>query len=341
MATPGTVAPVGLDLGPYATTQGLDLSGAAVHGDALFVAPDEGTALLRLTRTAAGWGEPVPLPLEASLDLPGKPGGETDAEGLDLVDGCLWVVGSHSAKRRRVVPGTPATDVGTRLGRVSTEKSRRLLARVPLVDAPDGNGSLLAGRDDDVPGPGLPTRLPGGRRGLHGALAADEHLGPFLGIPGKDNGFDVEGIAVRPDGVVLLGLRGPVLRGWAVVLGVSLKAARAELVLEGVTKHFLDLDGLGVRDLARHGDDLLVLAGPTMALDGPARVYRVPGAVSSTLPPSVARSVMELVAELPVGAGVDKPEGLAVLPEGLLVLHDSPAPQRWTGTVLRADLLPM
>ena len=40
-------------------------------------------------------------------------------------------------------------------------------------------------------------------------------------------------------------------------------------------KHFLYLDGLGIRELARDGKDLLILAGPTMALDGTMRMYRL------------------------------------------------------------------
>ncbi|MNG03413.1 hypothetical protein D3C84_864920 [compost metagenome] len=33
-------------------------------------------------------------------------------------------------------------------------------------------------------------------------------------------------------------------------------------------KHFFALNGLGFRDLCTSGDDLLILAGPTMDLDG-------------------------------------------------------------------------
>ena len=113
-------------------------------------------------------------------------------------------------KRKRVKPGTDPADVPARLARTSSEKSRRLLARLPLQDGPDG----------PRPAPGAGARLPSGKRGLWGALADDEHLGPFLGIPGKDNGFDVEGVAVLGERVVL-GLRGPVLRGWAVLLGLA------------------------------------------------------------------------------------------------------------------------
>jgi Protein of unknown function (DUF3616) len=37
---------------------------------------------------------------------------------------------------------------------------------------------------------------------------------------------------------------------------------------------FLQLDGLGVRDLVMHGNDVFVLAGPTMELDGPVFIHR-------------------------------------------------------------------
>jgi hypothetical protein len=46
-------------------------------------------------------------------------------------------------------------------------------------------------------------------------LAEDPHFEGFIRtkvIPGKDNGFDSEGLAVADDRV-FIGLRGPVLRG--------------------------------------------------------------------------------------------------------------------------------
>jgi hypothetical protein len=110
-------------------------------------------------------------------------------------------------------------------------------------------------------------------------LREDPHLAPFVGLAGKENGFDVEGLAVAGDRL-FLGLCGPVLRGWAVVL--ELRPDGDELALRRfdgrkrrrVRKHFPQLGVLGVRDLCLHGDDLLVLAGPTMDLDGPVRVLR-------------------------------------------------------------------
>lgn len=38
-------------------------------------------------------------------------------------------------------------------------------------------------------------------------------------------------------------------------------------------KYFLDLGGIGLRELRLHGSDLLVLAGPTMNLGGTIAVY--------------------------------------------------------------------
>jgi len=63
-----------------------------------------------------------------------------------------------------------------------------------------------------------------GRNGdqLFHAVEGDEHLGRFCKIPSKENGLDMEGLAVSGNRI-FAGLRGPVLRGWAVVLEFELK----------------------------------------------------------------------------------------------------------------------
>ena len=72
------------------------------------------------------------------------------------------------------------------------------------------------------------------------------------------------------------------LRGYAVILqmqveevGNGLLAPRRTKKGSAYSKHFLDLDGLGIRELCRHGEDLLILAGPTMPVDAPIRLYRL------------------------------------------------------------------
>jgi hypothetical protein len=89
---------------------------------------------------------------------------------------------------------------------------------------------------------------------------------------------------------MFLGLRGPVLRGWALLLELQVKETRrGRLKLRKAgpdgaryVKHFLDLAGLGMRELAFDGDALLILAAPTMDLDGPVVLY--PGRARSPRP---------------------------------------------------------
>jgi len=172
----------------------------------------------------------------------------------------------------------------------------------------------------------------------------DPHLARFLTIPGKDNGFDIEGLAVTAE-KVFVGLRGPVLRGWAVVLELSVNTSdSSHLALNHIgpddrpyKKHFLDLKGLGVRELCVHGEDLLVLAGPTMNLDGPTSIYRWKGAINSPRESLVRADQLEHVQEIPFGVKTDHAEGITIVsgdeqPPQLFVVYDSPSATRKEGT---------
>ncbi|GAB3690270.1 DUF3616 domain-containing protein [Saccharopolyspora tripterygii] len=321
-----------------------NLSAVRTDGEHLWIAGDETATVERLTCDDPGkpteYREHVSFPLADVIDLPGEADEEVDVEGISRNGPFLWVVGSHSAKRRKVKSHHSDAKAAKRLASVSAEPSRRVLARIALSDA------VPAARTDD----GAPSAALG-RGGLFDLLADDDHLAPFLSIPGKDNGLDVEGIAVHGEPGherVYLGLRGPVLRGWAVVLLVEPREDDGELELRKLNGHryakiFLDLDGLGIRDMCVHGDDLLLLAGPSMDLDGPVRVYRWPGAATLDTADVVHRAELHRELDLPHGEGDDHAEGLALLPSGeLLVVYDSPAAHRVdeAGTVL-ADVVPL
>jgi hypothetical protein len=156
---------------------------------------------------------------------------------------------------------------------------------------------------------------------------------------------------------MFLGLRGPVLRGWALLLELQVKETRrGRLKLRKAgpdgaryVKHFLDLAGLGMRELAFDGDALLILAGPTMDLDGPVVLYRWPGALAATGQTVVPADQLERVLNLPYGRGVDHAEGICWLPSDgaapdhaakeLLVVYDSPVDDRLhDGTAIDADV---
>lgn len=335
---------------------------AVVHAKGhLWLASDESASIERLSRTGAGeYGGHRAFRLADHLDLPADEDEEVDIEGMDFADGFLWLVGSHSLKRRKPKPGREAHKQIRRLAELRADGNRYLIARLPLVNSDEGE--VVPGRSHDRggPPPGA-ARLMGTDRGnlLTEVLRMDEHLRPFLEIPGKDNGFDVEGIAAHGDRVYL-GLRGPVLRGWAVVLEIRLEDAGPGLLrlgaIEGSArpyrKHFLDLRGLGVRDLCFHGSDLLVLAGPTMDLDGPAAVYRWRHPRRAAEDALLHRDELEEVVSVPYGTGEhdarDHPEGLALYaagggePDQLLVVYDSPDAHRVHGPgAVRADLFPL
>jgi hypothetical protein len=217
------------------------------------------------------------------------------------------------------------------------------LGRIPVV------GGDLVACCDQVDQRGEPIRAgclekTASTNVLIKALEQDEHLKPFMALPSKDNGLDIEGLAVR-DNRIFLGLRGPVLRGWAMILELAVAEQTPGVLalqdLDGtgrlLKKHFLDLDGLGVRDLCWYEDDLLVLAGPTMTLDGATRVYRFLDAFNHRAD-SLSRQdhdEVQIICELPMKPGSDRAEGLVCVTSfdqpSLLVLYDAPHESRIQG----------
>lgn len=330
-----------------------NLSGVRQDGDCLWVVNDETAEVERLTAVTDADGRVVAFAdhrafsLADLVKLPAGPDEEADLEGLARDGGWLWTVGSHSLKRKKVKAGRPAAKGRSRLATVIREDNRFILARLPVVTGPDGLPEVVRQTGD-------------GRRaavlGVAGdsitdLLRDDPHLAPFLSIPGKDNGFDIEGIAVRSDRVYL-GLRGPVLRGWAVVLEVRPDAdpGGERLLLRPVDAggalyhtHFLDLAGLGVRDLCPYGDDLLILAGPTMSLDGPVRLVRWRDVAAISEPAVVPADDLPVLGDLPSGMGTDRAEGVTLLTGAgaprLLTVYDSPAADRCTPGGVLADVI--
>jgi len=285
------------------------------------------------------------FPLADLLDLPGEADEEADLEGMALVDGMLWVVGSHGLKRKSTKPDRDHADNAKRLAKVALDGNRRLLACLPIELDAEGAPCLVREAKDGR----RALRLKGDAEDnqLTSALADDPHFGAYMAIPGKDNGFDIEGLAVVGSRL-LLGLRGPVLRGWSALLEIEVETRADELRLVAldssgtlIRKHFLQLDGLGVRDLHLCGDDLYILAGPTMVLNGDIRVFKWPDAktvlATNTEPVRFEEALTESVA-LPHGRGTNRAEALCDLPStlnggkpGWLVLYDAPGDDRRDG----------
>lgn len=320
-----------------------DISAAARIGDTLFLGADECADLEILGLVGEQFAEHRRIRLGEAFDLPGGPDEEMDIEGLAVDDGWLWVVGSHSLTRKKPKKSKPLDDHGLkRLAHLKQRPNRMFLGRLPLMETGDGRWDVaLDGTADGR----RPQMLPIGKHGgdLYRALKKHPLLGPFCALPAKENGLDVEGIVV--DGQrVGLGLRGPVINGWALVIEAQIAPTgdgAADLALTGDLKlHVLDLAGLGVRDLKRLAGDVLILAGPTMKLSGPTRVYRWPGWTAAD--PADLLHRPETLLELPHGEACDHPEALAPTRHGgkdaLLVVCDTPSAERLAGGAVVADV---
>jgi hypothetical protein len=340
-----------------------DLSVAVFANNYLWVASDETTSIERLsTKDGAIFDDHKTFPLGDLIKLPAVGTGfdqEIDIEGMAYDGNYLWIVGSHSIKRKNLKKeDTGSTEKKIKkLTKLESDGNRYLLARIPLIEN-EKSGEIEPRKSSPEATPRLfAAQLAGDTRSndLTNALKDTDnredhnHIGPFLSIPSKDNGFDIEGLAIAGD-KIFIGLRGPVLRGWAIILEVSVSESDSALTLKQIgpdsqlyKKHFLQLEGKGIREMSVLGSDLLILAGPSMDMDGPVSVFRWRDAVNAssesliwkedlqefTFEPATCADGAE---EKPKQEGKDHPEGMTILTTGehasLLIIYDSPADGR-------------
>jgi len=351
-----------------------NLSGVVLsHQDQyLWLGTDELTEIDRFTKIEGEdnlYGEHRRFPFKDLIEDFDESKGEVDVEGLDYDDGCLWLVGSHSSKRKKVNIERDKFQVeGKELKKVERQENRYLLARISInqfgeLDAESPKRAWL--------------KRNGSSNSLTKALAKDEYLdlaqiitgesgGSLPGkeiyfyLPSKENGFDLEGLAVRGN-KIWLGLRGPVLHGIAILLEIEVEEGTAnQLKLKAIgedsrqyKRHFLDLDGLGIRDLCweENGENLLVLAGPTMDLDGAHSLFRLsqPLSLQDNSLSSQLNQQLVYLGDIPHGRKIDRAEGLTLYGGGksILVVYDSPAKERLISDAqdpvvgVQADVFPL
>lgn len=293
-----------------------NLSAVAVAGEYLWTASDEMRTIECLAPVRGGYRLQSKFELDSLFPgLPGKEAEhEADIEALDVAEGRLWLTGSHALTRRargkmrrdRVDP------------KIRKRLSRRLLGSVPLTE----NGAALSS-----PGNALPFE---GKGSLRTLLGSDPYIAPFMDLPSKENGLDVEGLTVLRR-KLYLGLRGPVIDSIAIIVSMSVEALGLGPTPPAL--HFLDLDGGGVRDLTRWKDGILILAGPVTSSDAPFALFHwKPQRTAKIQKPRHVRDF---------APGLDHPEGICALrrdnKEGLVVVYDTRNPARAVGTRYRAD----
>jgi hypothetical protein len=281
--------------------------------------------------------------------------GEVDVEGLDYNDGYLWIIGSHSSKRKKAkVDKNKFKLEGKELKKIERQENRYLLARIPVDE--DGNLEATSSKRAWL-------KRQGSSNVLTHALSKDEYLDLsqilagddgdslpgkefYFYLPSKENGLDIEGLAIQGN-KILIGLRGPVLRGIAILLEIEVEEGSShELNLKTIgenrqyKRHFLDLGGLGIRELCfeEDSDNLLILAGPTMDLDGSHSLFRLhqPLSLEDNSLSSQKNKQLTYLRDIEHGHHRDRAEGLTLYGVGqsILVVYDSPDDNHEKGRVI-------
>jgi hypothetical protein len=291
-----------------------NLSAIAWAEPHLWTAADEGRTIECLTPTRNGYQLHRQISLdEAFPDLPGKDASdEIDVESIDVAHGRIWVCGSHCIVRRQA----KKTNSNRIDPRFRVRKSRCLLGSVAVE-------SLFAGDTGEA----LPFS---GKGSLRQLLARSSYIAPFIDLPSKENGLDIEGLVVVQR-KVFLGLRAPLIDSFAIVVELSL--GRGLGITRGLSSlHFLDLEGLGIRDLAKWHDGILILAGPVSSVKGPFRLHRWQVRKTNRI------QRPQCIYEWPASDGA--PEGICLCQNGLLVVYDvGNDPARVEGNRFRADCI--
>jgi hypothetical protein len=290
-----------------------DLSAVALVGNHLVVGSDEGHVIQILKTKSPDAFELVrkySLPDGQETDETEKEDPEIDFEGIAADGNVVYIVGSHSRKRKKVEVRNPdrrSHDKNReRLSEIEPEAARRALFRVTL----DADGKLVGAVE---------------KKDLSGAINKFEtELKPFAQIPSKENGIDIEGIAVQGNDLYI-GFRGPVLReNWVPVMVTQFEnpADHPKLL-------YVNLGGLGIRDMVAVGDDqFLIIAGPMG--DGPGGYHLYSWNGKDCVPgKNGAKGVVRNLGEIPTDTGA-KAEGITLLssdqddPLRLLIVFDGP-----------------
>jgi phosphohistidine phosphatase SixA len=268
-------------------------------GSLLIVGTDEGHELQVLKRTGAlKYQASHFIDLTPGLDL------EVDIEGLAAAGNVLYAVGSHSQKRKKTKRSKSRKKniEGLEQSKPTRLESRDKIFRIELDEG--GQKSKIQHLD------------------LRKIINSTKPLSLFSRLPAKENGIDIEGLAIFAD-TLYLGFRGPVLRQGYVPVGVLHFSKPDSFKLT-----YVKLGGRGVRSMTRVKDGFLILAGAVGDSDQSYQLYFWNGK-SCVIGKDAAGGNIHRLRSVPCPDG-GKAEGLIVLSEKndwsyeLLILYDGP-----------------
>lgn len=262
----------------------------------------------------------IELPPPNHPAIPGSKPDEIDIESIafDPETNCLFVIGSHSYKRKTVkVDKKTVAENRVRLmdAEISPESDRNRIFQVTLKSS---SGKVKEIKQIE---------------NLKTLLAQDDYLKRFIDIPSKENGIDIEGLAFR-NGNLFLGCRGPILRGnYVPVVVVDWTTVNASEI-QNYEIRFVKLNGGAIRDMTAVEGGFLIIGGPMGDAPGPYDLYFWDGTDMiygtdrpAPMPPAVVH-LEEIVPPTGDDGLYGKAEGITLLEEAatgyrVLIIYDS------------------
>ncbi len=261
----------------------LNISGLVVTQQFTALASDEGQSIELFTfqqTEQKKWKSLATVPLSQKDD-------ELDIEALAWQAPYLYAIGSHGVKRKKLKAGLSQKQNEKRLETVVREPARHQLFRIKLDD------QLKVMETHSL--------------SLDSILQQEDILKPFSKLPSKENGIDIEALAIDEKGRLLVGFRGPVLRGNTLPV-LRLKLNKREFAVKKHKLLYLHTDnGGGLRGMSETENGFLILSGPVGNQSMPYQVALWSGenALKGKDQPSGA---VKTLCHLPTSAG--KPEGI-------------------------------
>lgn len=278
----------------------MNISGLVVTQQFMALASDEGHRIELFTpkQTAQrNWQTLATVALSHNDD-------ELDIEALAWQAPYLYAIGSHGLKRKKLKAGLSQKQNEKRLETVVREPARHQLFRIKLDD------QLKVVEKHAL--------------SLDSILQQQDILKPFTQLPSKENGIDIEALAIDGKGRLLVGFRGPVLRGNTLPV-LRLKLNKREFAVKKHKLLYLHTDnGGGLRGMSETENGFLILSGPVGDQSMPYQVALWSGenALKGADQPSGA---LKTLCHLPASAG--KPEGIQFLSQSatqiaFVIVHD-------------------
>lgn len=221
-------------------------------------------------------------------------GKELDIEGIAVEGSYIYVAGSHSSRRQKVKSGKSYKKNRKTFNdkKIDDETNRDWLYRLKV------NSQIQVTEKKKIT--------------LRNIIRQHKVLKTFSRIPSKENGIDIEGIAVV-NGWIYVGFRGPVFRNNYVPV-LKLKFDDPE---NTASLLWVNFGGGGIRDMTKVDDGFLIISGPVG--DGPG-AYAVHHWDGRDMIPGKNREPAETGKMIKLGE-IDPPDGGKA--EGILAMDEN------------------